>query len=130
MLLVSQDYADIRRALHSSAVTRMTAKVIHLCDADNEGDIQTYTRVWVDRIARKFSPFTDDMKEYLQNLTVANAKGLFRLLLSENQAFSNTCLGMFLYARLVLQNLHVQPTREEVLDAIKKDNFPDGLQEA
>jgi len=31
--------------------------------------------MWVDRIEAKFPLFTEDMKEYLRNLIVANAKG-------------------------------------------------------
>jgi hypothetical protein len=76
ILLVSQDYPDIRRVLHSSAVTRIAPKILPISDTDNESDIKAYTRMWVDRIASRFSPFTDDMSEYLRNLTVANAKGM------------------------------------------------------
>ncbi|CAO2649603.1 Nn.00g069880.m01.CDS01 [Neocucurbitaria sp. VM-36] len=111
VLVVSQDYGDIRRALHSSAVSRKAPKIMQIAHTDNEHDIQTYARVWVDKIALKFSPFIDDTKEYLRNLTIANAK------------------GMFLYAKLVLQNLYAQPTQELLIVAIKED-FPDGLKEA
>jgi hypothetical protein len=71
LLLVSQDYVDIR----SSAISRMAPKILQISDIDNESDIRAFTEVWVDRIASKFSPFTDAMSEYLRNLTVANAKG-------------------------------------------------------
>ncbi|KAF2128362.1 C2H2 domain-containing protein [Dothidotthia symphoricarpi CBS 119687] len=112
MLLVSQDYSDIRRALHSSAVTRLTPRIVQISDTDNESDIRAYVRFEVDRIASKHSPITDDMKEYVRNLTVANAK------------------GMFLYAKLVMCNLYAQPTRNGLIDAIKTTNFPNGLEEA
>jgi hypothetical protein len=75
LLLVSQDYADIRKRLGSSATTRIAPKVLRISDTDNEVDIQAYTRMCVDRIASKFSPFTGHMSEYLLNLTVANAQG-------------------------------------------------------
>jgi hypothetical protein len=75
LLVVSQDYADIRRGLHSSGATKIVPKVLRVTDADNKSDIQAYTKMHVDRIAGKFSPFTDDMSEYLRNLTVANADG-------------------------------------------------------
>lgn len=39
-------------------------------------------------------------------------------------------LGMFLYANLVMQNLFQQPTREDMINAIRKENFPRGLEEA
>jgi Cdc6-like AAA superfamily ATPase len=79
VLFVSQEYADIRRALHTSAATRMIPRIIRLVDANVKSDISTYVRLWVDRIALQFnsdeSPFTEDMKEYLRNLTMVNAKG-------------------------------------------------------
>ena len=38
--------------------------------------------------------------------------------------------GMFLYAKLVMDNLLQQPTRGDLLDAISDNNFPDTLKEA
>jgi predicted RNA binding protein with dsRBD fold (UPF0201 family) len=37
---------------------------------------------------------------------------------------------MFLYSKLVMQDLHALLTREELLDAIRGTNFPKGLKEA
>jgi hypothetical protein len=76
VLFVSQEYSDIRRALHSSPMAIIAPKIIPLSSSDNEGDISTYVRVWVDRIANQHSPFTGDLIEYLRNLTVARAKGM------------------------------------------------------
>lgn len=39
-------------------------------------------------------------------------------------------VGMFLYAKLVLENLFALNTREKVFDAIKHENFPQGLKGA
>jgi len=75
LLIASQDHADIRRGLHSSAITKIAPKMLQISEKDNEGDIKAYTRMWVDRIEAKFPLFTEDMKEYLRNLIVANAKG-------------------------------------------------------
>jgi hypothetical protein len=36
---------------------------------------------------------------------------------------------MFLYAKLVMLNLHAAPTREDLLYAIQR-NFPEGLEQA
>jgi hypothetical protein len=66
---------DIRRPLLNTAVGRAVPKVVQLSNSDNESDIQTYTRTWAEKIASNFAPFTDDMKDYLVNLTVANAQG-------------------------------------------------------
>jgi len=49
--------------------------MLQISEKDNEGDIKAYTRMWVDRIEAKFPLFTEDLKEYLRNLIVANAKG-------------------------------------------------------
>ena len=38
--------------------------------------------------------------------------------------------GMFLYAKLVMDNLCHQPTRQDLLEAIVMQNFPDGLKGA
>jgi hypothetical protein len=37
---------------------------------------------------------------------------------------------MFLYAKLVLLDLHASTTLAELKDAIKTENFPDGLGDA
>jgi hypothetical protein len=37
---------------------------------------------------------------------------------------------MFLYAKLVLENLFALNTRGQVIDAIKDENFPRGLEQA
>lgn len=41
-----------------------------------------------------------------------------------------THLGMFLYAKLVMDNLLQQPTRGDLLEAISTRHFPDSLKEA
>ena len=75
LLVVSQDYADIRKGLHSAGVARMAPTILKITGADHEKNIQAYVKLYVDRIASRFHPFDDDLKEYLQNLTVSNAKG-------------------------------------------------------
>ncbi|OAL02432.1 C2H2 domain-containing protein [Phaeosphaeriaceae sp. SRC1lsM3a] len=116
VLVVSQYYPDIQRALQSNAVVKLAPKIIQILDTDNEGDIKAYVKIWVDKIAAKNTseekPFSEDMKEYLRNLTLVNAQ------------------GMFLYAKLVLENLFDLNIREKVIDAIKHENFPRGLEQA
>jgi hypothetical protein len=75
VVVVSQDYADIWKALSSESSTRLIPRVIKLSQKDVEKDIHTYVRVWVDKIAQKFDPLTSDITDYLCNLTIANAKG-------------------------------------------------------
>ncbi|KAF1361979.1 C2H2 domain-containing protein [Lizonia empirigonia] len=112
ILFVSQHMADIKRVLYTSSQSKPVPRTIQLSDADNESDIKAYVRIWVNRIATKYAPFSNDAIEYLQSLTVCNAK------------------GMFLYAKLVLQNLHAQPTRGDLIEGITRENFPGGLRGA
>ena len=46
------------------------------------------------------------------------------------QSGSNSKAGMFLYAKLVLLDLHACMTLAELLDYIKTENFPPGLAQA
>ena len=79
VLVVSQHYPDIQRAFQSSGTTKLAPRIIPLSEADVEGDIKTYVRIWVDKIASKNTsderPFSEDMREYLRNLTHVNARG-------------------------------------------------------
>jgi hypothetical protein len=79
ILVVSQFYPDIQRALQSSGAIKLAPKIVQISETDNEKDIKIYVKIWWDKIALKNAseenPFTEDMKEYLRNLTLANAKG-------------------------------------------------------
>lgn len=130
LLIASQDYADIRRGLNSAAASKIAPRMLHLSETDNEGDIRAYTRMWVDRICIKFPELTDDIKEYLQNLTVANAKGMLAGISLVLPPFLNCKVGMFLYAKLVLLDLHASMTLAELLNSIRRDNFPHQLKDA
>ncbi|RYN46116.1 hypothetical protein AA0118_g12682 [Alternaria tenuissima] len=112
LLVASQDLIDIRKGFNSSASTKVAPMILRISETDNEGDIRAFTRLWVDKIASRFPPFSEDMKEYLQNLTVVNAK------------------GMFLYAKLVLLDLYASTTLAELKDSIKTENFPHKLADA
>jgi hypothetical protein len=76
LLIASQDLIDIRKGFNSTASNKVAPIILRISETDNEGDIRAFTRLWVDKIASKFPPFSEDMKEYLQNLTVVNAKGM------------------------------------------------------
>ncbi|RYN16465.1 hypothetical protein AA0112_g12495 [Alternaria arborescens] len=112
LLIASQDLIDIRKGFNSTASNKVAPIILRISETDNEGDIRAFTRLWVDKIASKFPPFSEDMKEYLQNLTVVNAK------------------GMFLYAKLVLLDLYASTTLAELKDSIKTENFPHKLADA
>lgn len=75
VLFVSQNYVDIRKAVLSQANNKGTPNIVQIQDTDTKGDIKIYTRHWVEQIDLKFGPFSDDVTEYLRDLTVENAKG-------------------------------------------------------
>lgn len=74
LLIVSQDFFDIRRSYLGSGTTKLTPKIVPISDKDNKQDIGVYVKTWVDKIARKYDLPTD-VTEHLANLTMANAKG-------------------------------------------------------
>jgi hypothetical protein len=43
---------------------------------------------------------------------------------------NNAFLGMFLYGKLVMQDLYSVLTKGDLIDAIKDTNFPKGIKEA
>jgi hypothetical protein len=75
LLVASQDLVDIRKGFNSVAANKVIPTILRISEGDSESDIRVFTKLWVDRIASRFPPFSEDMKEYLQNLTVVNAKG-------------------------------------------------------
>lgn len=129
LLAVSQDYVDIRRAFLGSGTNSVAHKVVQITHNDNEHDICTYVKFWVAKIASKYE-LLNDVTDYLTNLTVANAKGCIQPHIAPKLHFLTTLIGMFLFAKLVMQNLYEQPTREMLLGAIRDSNFPTELKEA
>ncbi|KAF2736998.1 C2H2 domain-containing protein [Polyplosphaeria fusca] len=111
VLIVSQDYPDIRRALHTKAEAKRVPKVLSLTPNDNDKDIRVYVNDLAGQIKERHD-LSDDQTEYLRNLTLNRAQ------------------GMFLYAKLVMPNLLKQPTREKLLREIQSTRFPNGLGEA
>ncbi|KAF2261162.1 C2H2 domain-containing protein [Lojkania enalia] len=111
VLFVSQDYADIKRSLHSSAEARIAPKIISLSSSDNEKDIRVYMNDLMGQIKMKHG-LKDEQAEYLQHLTIHRAQ------------------GMFLYAKLVVLNLLQQPTRQQLLEEVNSRGIPKDLAQA
>jgi len=79
VLIVSQHFPDIQRGLEGSVTARLAPRIIRLTEKEVSGDIVTYIRAMVEDIATMNSsadePFNENIKEYLRNLTLVNAKG-------------------------------------------------------
>lgn len=111
VLFVSQDCSDIKRALHSSTVSRIAPKILPLSSTDNERDIRVYVNDWTAKIKQNFE-LNEEQADILRDMTV------------------NRAHGMFLYAKLVMPNLFQQPTRHHLIQEISVERFPRGLEEA
>jgi len=75
LLVVSQNFADIRRTFFGSGTAKLVPRVLPISHEDNGDDILMYIKFWVEKkIDLKFE-LGNDIMSYLVNLTVANAKG-------------------------------------------------------
>ncbi|KAF2114940.1 C2H2 domain-containing protein [Lophiotrema nucula] len=107
ILIISQDYPDIRKLLYRES-SKVTVKTIPLRSSDNEKDIRVYVNDLANQIKVKYD-LNDDQTGYLKDLTLSRAQ------------------GMFLYAKLVMPILLEQPTRQDLLLEIQFERFPDDL---
>ncbi|TVY78217.1 C2H2 finger domain transcription factor crzA [Lachnellula suecica] len=103
-LFVSQDENDIRKLLRTASVLRLT-------EDHNKSDIEAYTSHWLNKISIKFG---------ISAATSTHIK----------TAILNGCDGMFLFAKLVLTNLHDQVSNEKFYQELQPDTFPKGFEQA
>ncbi|KAF8852553.1 hypothetical protein BDZ45DRAFT_807386 [Acephala macrosclerotiorum] len=103
-LFISQELSDIKGALHP-------AHTIRLAKEDSERDIRNFTVEWALEIQQHFK-LPDWDKERIIELVCVGAE------------------GMFLYARLVLQNLRDQESLDYVYKELHHDTFPGGFEQA
>ncbi|KAI1629298.1 hypothetical protein EDD37DRAFT_616633 [Exophiala viscosa] len=105
VLLVSRDEPDIRRSLPDFVQ-------IAVKPADNERDIKHFINGWRQRIQAKFEELEEADLDYICTSTLNRAE------------------GMFLFAKLVMENLHEQDTLEDLRPQFSPDNFPEGFDQA
>jgi hypothetical protein len=74
ILFVSQEYPDIKRVLHSSALASIAPSIVKLAPADNQNDIQMYARDLTSNIKSKFD-LDSGQEHHLLSLTVERAHG-------------------------------------------------------
>ncbi|KAL9111362.1 MAG: hypothetical protein Q9227_004239 [Pyrenula ochraceoflavens] len=104
VLFVSQEENDIKRSLSMATTLRITG-------SDIEPDIRTYVELWGRRIQEKFH-LEDEKCKYLKQTTAESSH------------------GMFLYAKLVMQNLYSQASLKNLLFEMQPRIFPKGLEQA
>jgi hypothetical protein len=104
VLFVSQDEDDIKNALKSTAY-------FSLAPGNVEHDLQIFTGKWSNDIGQKFHLDAQQVS-YIAELTCYRAE------------------GMFLFAKLVLENLFRQISKNELLRELNPNRFPQGLKQA
>ncbi|PMD14292.1 hypothetical protein NA56DRAFT_393481 [Hyaloscypha hepaticicola] len=104
VMFVSQPETTIRSLLR-------TATIVRISESDNAKDIAEYTRPWCLEIQRQFK--IDDEKRDLIRTLVCESAG-----------------GMFLFAKLVLQNLYSQVSQTQLYESLLPRRFPRGLNQA
>jgi hypothetical protein len=108
-LFVSQDLGDIRSALH-------TAETLRLTEEHSMLDIQSYVIKWSQRIQGRFKKsihtMPEEAREYIVKLVCEGAD------------------GMFLFAKLVLENLFGQENLEDIYKELTPETFPHGFDQA
>lgn len=104
VLFLSQLESDIKKGLTNAATLRIESS--HL-----QADIQIYIKIWTQKIQRKFG-FADDVRESLEASSLERSQ------------------GMFLYAKLVMENLFGQVSLKRLLFEMQPHIFPQGLEQA
>lgn len=104
LLVVSQNEPDIKRAL-------VRAQDFELRQEHNRSDIEHFVTRWARKIRDKFG-LNNEQEDHIKTKTCLQAA------------------GQFLYAALVVKNLHAQPSVYDLISEIQDSRFPKELAEA
>lgn len=121
LLVVSQNEPDIKRAL-------VRAQDFELRQEHNRSDIEHFVTRWARKIRDKFG-LNNEQEDHIKTKTCLQAAGRT----SSQWNSRNTLLigaGQFLYAALVVKNLHAQPSVYDLISEIQDSRFPKELAEA
>ncbi|KAH7065669.1 hypothetical protein BKA63DRAFT_571819 [Paraphoma chrysanthemicola] len=102
-LFISQDDGFARKDLSDCTSIGLTIK-------HTREDIDSYCQMWHNRIEQRFGPLDPVYENVARVITELS--------------------GMFLYARLVMWNLHGQPNRRLFTHELSPDNLPSGIEQA
>ncbi|KAJ9616538.1 hypothetical protein H2200_000257 [Cladophialophora chaetospira] len=119
VLFVSQHTNQIEKVFKATPSVKITSQ-------DNGEDIKVYARRRTGEIGDRFGLDARQVQEIVQDTCKGAAGRSYCLILPPE---TNAKTGMFLYARLVMDNLRDQPTRK-MFDEERARKFPDGLSEA
>lgn len=127
-MVLSREEPDIKKLLAGCETLRITFR-------DTLEDINTYIKYQASRLESKFSELETEDIDYIKKSVLDRTDGK-----SSNPLalVSSACLpwslikqsGMFLFAKLVSENLIAQPTIHDLQREIHPGVFPNGLEQA
>jgi NACHT domain len=132
ILIVSQAELDISEILAKERRDRVyfAAEEFAIEKSHNKSEIERFVERWASKIRQKFnlsSKETECIKDLMSEKTNGTLSSAVKPLKSST---NNYLTEMFLYAKLVLQNLFDQATRNDVVDELAEHTFPSGISEA
>lgn len=104
-VFISQRLDDIEKSLS-------TAESLELTSAHSERDVRNFAEKWSFKIKEKFNSLPEAARRSIVELVCDGED------------------GMFLFARLVLENLYGQENQDDVFKEIQPDTFPTGFDQA
>jgi hypothetical protein len=119
-LFLSQDDGDTGKLLSRAATITLTK-------TNTKQDIQDFTTTYAKRLQSKFD-FAEDVLDKIIITVTERASGKFSHFPTVGTRHLND-LGMFLFARLVMKHLKRSLSLGDLIEELKPDKFPQGLDE-
>lgn len=128
LMVLSREEPDIKKLLAGSEALKITS-------CDTLEDINTYVKYQANRLESKFSELDTSDLDYIRKCVLDRTDGKtssrLTLVFSAPLQWSLTEYpGMFLFAKLVTENLIAQPTIYDLQREIHPQVFPNGLEQA
>lgn len=131
IMFVSQQMSDIEKALQN-------ATIFGLSKEDNESDIRVFVEARCKDIKSKYRALDMEQMTFIRETTCFRSEGALNVTsdphyyhsLPHLESWQFQIQGMFLYAKLVMENLYQQETVGNLLVEIRQYGFPNGLEEA
>lgn len=126
LLIVSRDMIEIRRPLSTENIT---ANIFTIEAEDNDEAIKMYVNQRLVRLPPELKLNGNEV-ERIYKMTCDRAQGELVFLMAMISRLTYSPLGMFLFARLVLDNLIESVSHGSLLTKLEECHFPQNLGEA
>ncbi len=123
-MFISQDDGEVGKMLSKIPAIRIRPE-------DSIADIQTYATTWGKKIQEKFDLLDEKREDMIATLVErADGKCLIFTHCRGRNTHNSFEPGMFLFAKLVMENLYSQTKRENFTKELEPARFPHGLEDA